>query len=239
MNRPSCIGVRILFASGCLTAAGCQQPQTAPPGERLLVDLGDAFALDAPGEAWRFSTPSRWQILAEGERRFLHVSDPPGQAARPGNATLSPEQAVHGTYQFHNFSFSSWLRLDPTAAGTGRDAFVLFGRQDDARAYWLWLTKRGKESTAAVLRIDNGRLFPLASSPLSGQRAIADRTWYQIDILRNADTGTIEVYLDRARPALIKVIDKTYSWGAIGVGSVSGGAGFGQVLISGEARRAG
>jgi hypothetical protein len=62
-----------------------------------------------------------------------------------------------------------------------------------------------------------------------------------VDVLRNAKTGTIEVYFDafdQEDKPIFRVVDRTYEWGYVGLGSFDDHASFANVKIEGEARKA-
>jgi hypothetical protein len=225
----------VLVGLGALpVVVGCRSPQVGAEAALPIVNLVDEFSLAEPSDSWQFGTPQRWRIVAEGERRFLHLSEPLPPAPAQGPVPHPLEQAVHRAHRFRSFSLSCWVRPGPAGDGATRDACILFGRQDEQSYFCFRLSRGQRELEASLLRVDSGRELPLTPGGSPLQTGIADQGWHRVDILRDVGAGTIEILLDRTRPALLRVRDKSYPVGGLALGSASGGVGFGQVLISGE-----
>ena len=213
---------------------GCLKAGTGPAktADYLIVDLVDEFAVDEPSDSWQFSTPGAWNIRTDGQRRFLYVS--PRPAAQSGEAAAL-ESAIQGQYRFRNFSFSCHVRTDKGVGGKPCDACLVFGRQDDRNYFLLDLTDLANKPNVSLVLIDRGRATQLASATPPARNEFIRREWHQVGILRNRETGSIEAYVDDDGRPLVRVKSSAYEWGTIGIGSTTGGAAFGRVIISGEA----
>ncbi len=214
--------------------AGCLNSGTGPTktADYLIVDLVDEFGFDQPSDSWQFSTADAWRIQSDGQRQFLYVAPrPPGR--KSGTAAL--ESALQGKYRFRNFSFSCRVRTDKAAGGRRCDACVLFGRQDELNCLRLDLIDLTGKPEISLLRIDDGRATRLASASPPSQNEFVRREWHQVGILRNLDSSTVEIYIDEGAGPLLKARTTAHQWGMIGLGSTTGGAAFGRVMISGEA----
>lgn len=225
----------LLLPAGCRSLARAPVA-AAPPIDR--VTLFEQFLLDDPGDNWVFRTPELWRIAREGDRRFLQMAIPPERPMLPG-VRRPQEYALYAPYQFRSFSLSIRVRVDRAPSVLRRDAVVIFGWQDDTHFYYAHLSGLTDEWHNALVRVDGQTcvsLIPPASRP---PPTLTDTAWHKVDILRDVNAGTIEVYVDAydetARP-VFRAADRTYEWGRIGIGSFDDHASFASMKIEGEAR---
>lgn len=224
----------ILWAAALAAGmAGCQTPGSTKSDDYLIIDLIDEFGFDQPSDSWQFSTPDAWRIGSEGPRRFLYVS--PRPSAEGPYQPAAPELALHGKYRFRNFSLSCRVRTDKNISDGPADACILFGRQDNGDCLRLDLCDLTGKPDIAIVRIDGGRATRLASAAPASRSDFIRRDWHQVGILRNLDTGSIDVYLDEGDHPLLRARSSTCEWGSIALGSTTGGAAFGRFMVSGEA----
>lgn len=230
-----------LLLLSCLP--GCQlNPPKKPPAQGWFdATVSDDFEFETPSPAWAFRTPALWRIAYEGDRRFLQMAIPP-EGTKLGGRLLPWEYAVYGKYEFRSFSLSCRVRIDREAAAKGRDACILFGRQDPTHCYCVRLAADSSGDFGMVTRIDGTIRKSLTASTPSRPPVIADRNWHRVDLLRDADSGTIKIYIDAdpaaASPApAFETQDRTYPWGTIALGSFEHHASFARLAIQGQARR--
>ena len=239
-RRSTSAAVAIMFLSamaGCRTAPRSQaQPAFA---NVVKVTVTDDFDFDAPGDAWNFRTPSLWRIAHEGRRRFLQMAIPPDQPVPPG--IFQPwESALYGKYEFRSFSLSCRVRIDREVSVKGRDACIIFGRQDDNHFYSVCLSNDNDDFHNNIIVVDGRDHRPLLAAARPAP-AITDRNWHWVDMIRDVHSGPIRVYVDddtkvSSPSPLFEVKDRRYEWGAIGLGSLDDHASFARFAIEGQAR---
>lgn len=228
-----------LLVSGLLLP-GCQDPSTAPgQSPPAIVRAEETFEL-SEGENWLFRTPALWQVVEDGGRRFLRMAEPPPRAMLPGVRRVQ-EYAVFAPYEFRSFTLSCRLRVDRDPGTPFRDACILFGRQDDTHYYYAHLAGFSDSVHNTLMRVDGAtrrRLLPESHLP---PPVLTDHEWHKVDVLRNADTGAIQVFIDAFDPETatpyFEITDRTYEWGFIAVGSFDDFASFDHILIEGQARK--
>jgi len=225
-----------------LAAAGCQGPAPSP-GQLgpAIATVSEQFLLDEPGDDWVFRTPELWRIAREGDRRFLQMAVPPERPMPPG-VRRPQEYAVYAPYEFRGFSLSIRVRVDRDPSVVRRDAVILFGWQDDTHFYYAHLSGATDEWHNALIRVDGQKRVSLIPPGKRPPPTITDAGWHKVDVLRNAGTGMIEVYVDaydEAALPVFRVVDRTYEWGRIGVGSFDDHASFAQIRLEGQARPVG
>jgi len=227
-----------LLIASCLTRTGCQNPKPKPDAEpTVLVRVLEEFTLPEPGEAWTFRTAERWQIAEKENRRFLQMAGPSQRPVMPGVAHPR-EYAIYNKYRFRSFSLSCRVRIDCDPAADPGDVCIIFGWQDDDHFYYAQLSSLPNGAHNTIGRVDGETTRSLLPPGRRPEPAITDNQWHKVDVLRDADTGTIEVYVDaydpqRPKPPLLRAADRTYQWGCIGLGSVAGRAGFARLIIEG------
>lgn len=221
---------------------GCHQPASPAAGraddEPLFVQVEETFA-SGDADAWVFRTPELWRVVEEGGRRYLQMSEPPGRPPLPG-VRRPQEYAVYQPHEFRSFSFSCHVRVDRDPATKARDACVIFGRQDDTHFYYVHLSGLSDGVHNTILRVDGDSRQRLLPDDFNPPPIMTDRAWHKVDVLRNCDTGLIQVYVDATDASTaepyFEVYDKTYEWGRIAIGSFDDFASFARIAIEGQAR---
>ena len=260
---------RMAFVGVVISVAGCDPSSSMSTSrshqqEFIQAKVAETFQL-SDADRWQFRTPERWQVEGPEGRRYLSVhpaakaaGEAGGSASADGRGRL--EYAMFRPYQFRSFAWSCFVRVDPTKAAsktTGKtaaeltssestpgDVRVIFGWQDETHYYDVLLSALLSGASAVVTRVDGHSVQPLSrsmslSSPESKAGVLTDGAWHKIDILRNSDTGSIQIYVDaydeQTRPCF-ETKDTRYEWGSIGVGSIETPAQFAKILIEGQAR---
>ncbi len=226
-----------------LLAIACRQPGTTP--DRLAstdqtqrVTFRDTFDQDQVAPVWSFRTPDLWSLRRDGKERFLQMAEPPKRPMMPG-IRRPQEFALYEPYEFRSFSLSCWLRIDRDPSVKGRDACIIFGRRDDTHFYYAHLSNESNGYHNGLIRVDGDSRRTLQPDNPYPPPAIMDADWHKVDILRDVDAGTIKVYVDEQEPPVFDVIDDTYDWGKVAIGSFDDHASFAGILIGGDARPAG
>ena len=224
--------------------AGCQKPAaTAPQGppraEFLHVNVQELFELPT-ADSWSPRTPELWSVAAEGDRRFFRMTEPPQRPMLEG-VRRPQEYAVYSPYEFRSFSLSARVRVDRDPAVKARDAVIIFGMQDPTHFYYAHLAGGADEAHNTLWRVDGQTRTRMLPADVRPPPAMPDLAWHKVDVIRDADTGLIQVFVDAYDPAakpLFEATDKTYEWGRVAIGSFDDFASFARVLIEGQGRKA-
>ena len=239
-SAPYCLWP-ILFAVGCTELDQLKHPRQDRQ-DWSIVRVADGFDLDQPGEAWTFRTPQLWRIATDGQRRFLQMAYPPDRPLLPG-VRRPQEYAIYNRFEFRSFSLACYLRVDRETSVKGRDACVIFGRRDDTHFYYAHLSNYTDAWHNNLIRLDGSTRYSLLPADPARRPAIIDQAWHLVDVIRDADAGTIKVYVDRDKGGagaapIFEVVDRTYDWGLIALGSFDDHASFGRLALEGQARSA-
>lgn len=230
----------ILLAAGAVQL-GCQHLRNEPDSEPevRIVDAFIDFKLDEPGDAWAFRTPQLWRVAVEGERRFLQMAVPPERDMLPG-VRRPQEYALYAPHRFRSFNLTCRARVECDPSVAGRDACIIFGRQDETHFYYVHLSNTASEFHSAIVRVDGDTRTSLIPQNRRPSPTVPGKDWHKFDIIRDVDAGTITVYVDQYEAGReepwAQVKDATYDWGHIGFGSFNDHASFANIIIQGQAR---
>ena len=245
LSPVSCLLNSSLLALAAL--CGCTElhwPAASQPAadDWSIVHVAEGFDLDEPGDAWTFRTPHLWRVAVDGDRRFLQMAYPPERPLLPG-IRRPQEYAAYNKFEFRSFSLACYVRIDRETSVKGRDACIIFGRRDDTHFYYAHLSNYTDSFHNNLVRVDGSSRRPLLPADPNRRPAITDQAWHLVDVMRDANAGTIRVYVDRDKGGayalpLFEAIDRTYDSGFIALGSFDDHASFGRFAIEGQARQA-
>ena len=221
------------------TVAGCQSLAPATKPTTSLVNIVEQFSLPDLGGSWSFRTPNIWHLSKEDGQNYLPLAPFSPESQRAG---WPNEYALYNKLLFHGFSLSCRVRMDRESARAGRDICVAFARVDASHFYCVQLADTSSGLLTGIYRIDGGQIHSLL--PLFTQPPKIDpgSIWHKLDILHDAEKGTIQVYWDAYDPSriepLMQATDRTYQRGYIALGSVAHPARFARLILQGQAERA-
>jgi len=160
--------------------------------------------------AWEMPFPEDWEILQEGSLHYLHMkrSRPPGVPRRPLQfARLKGVKAGSFT-------------LNVKVRRAGGSMIVVFNYVDTLHFYYVHLSVDPGTKVDVhngIFIVDGGprrRIAGLDASP-----ALPERSWQDVRIVRDLRSGSIQVFLDQETSPRFSVIDHTFTYGQIGLGS--------------------
>jgi hypothetical protein len=182
---------------------------------------------------WKPHTASRWQVAREDGKSVLRMQEPgtpPAAIRRPG------EYAIWTTPSWGDVEFTAEVRCDQDVANTARDAILILGFQDDTHFYYIHLAGRSDAVHNAILLVDGKdreRIDPFdAAHP--NPVTLADRKFHTVRVVRRVASGEILVYFDGRPEPVMRAVDKTLSWGKLGVGSFDDTGSFRNLRATGK-----
>jgi hypothetical protein len=160
--------------------------------------------------AWEMPFSEDWEILAEGSLHYLHMkrSRPPGVPRRPLQFARLKGVKVG--------SFT----LNVEVRRAGGSMIIVFNYVDTLHFYYVHLSKDPGTQVAVhngIFIVDGGERRRIAG--LDASAALLDRSWHDVRVVRNVNSGSIQVFLDRQTTPRFSVIDHTFASGQVGLGS--------------------
>lgn len=179
--------------------------------------------------AWEMPFPEDWKILQQDGLHYLHMerSRPPGIPRRPLQFA-----------RLKGVNVDSFV-LNVKVRRAGGSMMVVFDYVDTLHFYYIHLSKDSGAKIAAhngIFIVDGGPRRRIGG--LDASAALPDLSWHDVRIIRDAGSGSIQVFLDQQTTPRFSVIDRTFLKGQVGLGSFDETGDFAQFrLDSDDARR--
>ena len=130
-------------------------------------------------------------------------------------------------------SFTFDVKLQSTIKDYGhRDLCLFFGYQDPAHLYYVHLGKKMDAHANNIFIVNNKPRTKISKTTTAGTNW--DDNWHHARVVRDAASGTISVFFDDMSKPVMTAVDKTFSWGQVGVGSFDDTGNFDEVYVFGE-----
>ncbi len=196
----------LILAAACAVFA---QPESASRAREKNLALQDNFDSGALS-SWEMPYPQDWEILEQGGLHYLHMLRP-----RPPGVPRRPLQFA----RLKGAKVGSFV-LDVKVRCPKGSMIVVFNYVDTLHFYYVHLS----ENSGTQIAVHNG-LFIVDGGPrrriagLHAPPSFPDHAWHDVRIVRNARSGSINVYMDgEARPRFA-VKNRAFTCGQIGLGS--------------------
>lgn len=228
MIRRSSLVVCVVAVFG-LTAVSGDEKSAAPAKELLGQPLlyradfedgkVDAWA-PADAKAWRIEEDNGNKVLAQF--KHIEVKTP---VRSPFNRSVIKDLVVGD------------LVLDVKLKSTTRDyphrsLCLFFGYQDPAHLYYVHFGQKTDDHANQIFIVNNEPRKKISTETTPGTPW--DNNWHHARIVRKVESGVIEVYFDDMAKPVMKAVDKTFTWGEVGVGSFDDTGVFDEVLVYGK-----
>jgi hypothetical protein len=209
-----------VFAAGLALAAIAD--------DKLPVVFQEDFEHGA--ERWQPLDVGQWQVkeVEGGGHVFSQFkketkAKPPHRS--PTNVAIEKEVTV-GEMEFTG-------RVRSTHPDYGhRDAVVVFGYQDPAHFYYVHLGKKADEHANQIFIVNGADRKKISITSTSGTDW--DDNWHTVKVVRQPESGAIEIYFDDMQKPVMTANDKTFAYGRIGVGTFDDTADWDDIVVRGR-----
>lgn len=198
---------------------------TAATGPGKAEELSFPFESKESLAGWIFTQPDRW-TWTDGTLHLLGVSSqykPPHRS--PHSIALLKDRV------FGDFVLTARVKTLQTSRGH-RDMCLFFGWQDPANFYYVHLGEKVDPNSSQVFIVKNAPRTPITKEN-SGGIPWKDDTWHEVKLVREAESGRIDVFFDDMTKPAKSAVDKTFAWGMIGLGSFDDLGQWDEVRING------
>ena len=162
---------------------------------------------------WLPSDPHAWQIEKHGDGfvySLFQQSQVETPVRSPFNRSLIKDVVVS--------DFVLDVRLQSTIKDYGhRDLCLFFGYQDPAHMYYVHLGKKTDDHANQIFIVNDAPRTKISTRTTPGTNW--DDQWHHVRIVRDIQSGSIEVYFDDMEKPVMSATDVTFRWGQVGVGS--------------------
>jgi hypothetical protein len=199
-----------------------------PPAEVLGLPLldHDTFSTEDVSR-WEPADPLawRWQSQAgNGVFQQFAQSQVKTPVRSPFNRCILKDLAVE--------DFVLDVRLQSTARDYGhRSLCLFFGYQDPAHMYYVHFGQKTDDHANQVFIVNNEPRKKISLTTTPGTPW--DHAWHRARIVRKVASGEITVYFDDLETPVMTAVDKTFTWGQIGIGSFDDSGNFDDIRLYG------
>ena len=194
----------------------CLLPMASLLAGELADDGGQVLFSDdfeKSSDRWQFLDPDTWKIAHRDGNNTLEITErqsaykPPVRS--PGHVALIRDLKVG--------SFDITFRVRSTKdTGNHRDCCVFFGYQDDQHFYYVHLGAKPDPHSGQIMIVKEA---PRKAMTKNERLTPWDDQWHNVRVRRDLESGSIEVYFDDMKTPHMKVNDKTFGAGRVGIGS--------------------
>ena len=175
-------------------------------------------------DGWLVPRPSEWATPTEGENRFLRLVEPGpiGEPRRPVKFAVFEEACVG------DFDASVRVRRKE------KSLIVVFGYQDRAHFYYAHLSSDDGDHSVhnGIFKVQGGSRYRIAG--LGSAPALPEPEWTSIRIQRTVADGKIEVWAGDDPEPRFSVVDPSFRFGRLGLGSFDETGDFDDFKLTGE-----
>lgn len=126
----------------------------------------------------------------------------------------------------------------PKDTGAHRDVCLFFGYQEPLKYYYSHVAKKGEADNDpggvranSIFLVNDAPRKSIATERVIGVNWTDD--WHHVRVTRNATSGEIAIYFDDMAKPVMRTIDKTFTWGQVGVGSFDDMGEYDNVVLRG------
>jgi len=195
---------------GVALSAGSSPAVAADTDLPLLYETG----FEKGAADWEPTDADAWRIAdADGDKVYNQFKNskykPPHRS--PYNISLLKEPVVG------DFVLTLKVQSTDFKGGAHRDMCVFFGYQDPANFYYVHLGQRPDPNSSQIMIVDDAPRKMITTNESPG--IPWDDGWHEVKIVRDTESGKIEIYFDDMQKPAMVATDKTFTHGRIGLGS--------------------
>jgi hypothetical protein len=215
----------LILTGTVLSAARAEEKPPAELNGLPLLFHDDFSGKDA--QHWAPGDPKAWKITEQdGNRVYSQFAASKVQTPvrSPFNRSLLKDIVVS--------SFILDVKLQSTGRDYGhRDMCLFYGFQDPAHMYYTHFGQKTDDHANQTFIVNNAPRTKISTQTTSGTPW--NDEWHHARIVRDVDSGRIEVYFDDMQTPAMVSVDKTFTRGQIGLGSFDDTGNFDDVRLYG------
>jgi hypothetical protein len=226
MRTFACWKLDIAISALLAVAAGCAGlPRLAETGEMPL--LFEADFEDGSLEAWEATDPTAWRI-EEGRGGKVLAQFKQSDYKPPVRSPLN----INWIRDIEVRSFELELKMCSTTKDYGhRDLCLFFGYRDPSHFYYVHIANKADAHANSIFIVDGRDRVSIAKTRTEGTKW--DDNWHTVRLVRDAETGMIEVFFDDNPEPIMTSINSLLVWGRVGVGSFDDTGQFDDIRLRG------
>jgi hypothetical protein len=225
MRKATCWQLGIVLFALIVMAGGCNG--LSGIGGKKMPLVFEADFEDDSLDAWRATDPTAWRIEdgRDGNVLALHKqSNYKPEVRSPVNINLIENVEVG--------SFVLELKMRSTTRDYGhRDMCLFFGYQDPTHFYYVHIANQSDAHANSIFIVNGEPRVSIAKTRTEGTKW--DENWHTVRLVRDVETGTIEVFFDDHAEPIMTAVDHNFKWGKVGIGSFDDTGQFDDICLRG------
>lgn len=208
MKRQFIVAVALLVPFAA-TVALAEDADQAPKGMELVFE--EDFEQGA--DRWETTDDSNWELHErDGGQAFGIVerhSDYKPKYRSPLTIALLKD------FEVADFVMKLQVKSKLDTGGH-RDCCIFFNHQDPEHFYYVHLGARPDPHSGQIMIVDGAARKAMTENK---KPTPWDDQWHDVKVVRDTESGVIEIYFDDMDTPHMKCVDKTFGKGRIGIGS--------------------
>ncbi len=187
--------------------------------KRPVANLPFLFLDDFEGgetQAWKPNFPQNWRVDTEEESRAFHLVAP-GEM----DAVVAPTSwAVLKGFDVGSFALTGQVKCKADPENPHRDMVIVFHFQDPTHFYYVHFSASSDDKHNIIGLVDGKDRVKINMEP-AGKTVprLLDSEFHDFRVSYDAESGKILVYMDDMTTPLMTAVDKTFTYGLVGIGS--------------------
>ncbi|MDA0283120.1 MAG: hypothetical protein O3B13_23690 [Planctomycetota bacterium] len=219
--------VFVVFAAA-ISAADPPCVKNAPDvGTKLPLVFCDDFQ-SGNSENWVPGDPQAWKMSKLNDNftfEQFQQSNVKNPVRSPFNRCLIKDVVV-GDFVFDVKFQSTKKDYDH------RDLCLFFGFQDPLHHYYVHFGKKADDHANQIFIVNDAPRTKISTKTTTGTNW--DDEWHHARIVRDVESGRIEVFFDDMTAPVMTATDKSFPWGQVGIGSFDDTGRFDDVYLFGN-----
>lgn len=112
-----------------------------------------------------------------------------------------------------------------------RSLCLFFGYQDESHFYYVHFGKKTDDHANQIFIVNGKPRIKISTKTTPGTDW--DDEWRHARVVRNTESGSIEIFFDDMKQPVMTAEDKTFQWGRVGIGSFDDPGDFDNIAVYG------
>ena len=130
-----------------------------------------------------------------------------------------------------DFEFTASVQSTNATAGAHRDLCLFWGYQDPSHFYYVHFGAKADPHACQIFIVNKAPRIKITKDEATGTPWTDG--WHQVKLVRNVESGRMEVYFDDMEKPMMTAEDKTFTWGQVGIGTFDDHGNFDQIRLEG------
>ncbi|MEZ6118858.1 MAG: hypothetical protein R3C28_20135 [Pirellulaceae bacterium] len=131
-----------------------------------------------------------------------------------------------------DFEFTATIQSTNRDAGAHRDLCLFWGYQDPSHFYYVHFGAKADPHACQIFIVNDAPRIKITKDEATGTPWTDG--WHKVKLVRNVESGLMEVYFDNMDQPLMTAQDKHFTWGQVGIGTFDDHGNFDDIRLTGK-----